>query len=146
MGKNMKEVFRNRVGRIIIERDMVQVLDEISWKKLQEAVRGLPFPPPYVLKDVCEEKQEYHKFEDDVYYWGDWSDEALLNGNFFAIEWIKVRPRYKQKQGRLVNDKIIDERGKFKEILEKCNIPFNEEDNMFIIYGYQRRQILESPQ
>ena len=87
-----------------------------------------------------------HKFEDDVYYWGDWSDEALLNGNFFAIEWIKVRPRYKQKQGRLVNDKIIDERGKFKEILEKYNIPFNEEDNMFIIYGYQSRQVLEDSQ
>lgn len=142
----MEEVFRNRVRQIIIERNMVQVLDEISWKKLQEAVSGLPFPPPYVLKDICEEKQEYHKFENDVYYWGDWSDEALLNGNFFAIEWIKVRPRYKQKQGRLVNDKIVDETRKFKEILEKYKIPFNEEDNMFIIYGYQSKQVLEGSQ
>ena len=112
-------------------------MNDTKWKELQNAVGDLPFPPPYVLTRVGEEKCVCHVFDQDVWYVGDWSDEALLWGDFYAIEWMKVRPRRKEHRGRLVSGKILDETEAFCAILQKFNIPFEEENGAFIIYGYR---------
>lgn len=40
------------------------------------------------------------------------------------------------KQGRLIADEIIDETEEFISILKKYNIPYEEDNGCFIIYGY----------
>jgi len=114
-------------------------MSNTKWRELQNAIDDLPFPPPYVLKDVCEEANVPY-FDKDVSYWGDWSDEALYNwGDYFAIEWIKVRPRYTKCQGRLVPETIAgDATEEFLTILKKYNIPFEEDNGVFIIHGYRK--------
>lgn len=89
------------------------------------------------MKTVLEAETEQHRFDEDVTYWGDWSDEALLWGEYYAIEWLKVRPRHRKHRGQLVPDEIIDETEEFIAILKEHNIYFEEQDGTFIIYGYQ---------
>ena len=112
-------------------------MNNTKWKELKNAVDDLPFPPPYVLKNVFEEEENVPKFDEDVSYLGDWSNEAFNWGDYFAIEWIKVRPRYKKHRGRLVPDEIVDETEEFLCILKKFNIPFEEQDGVYTIYGYR---------
>jgi len=52
-------------------------MKNIKWMELQNAVKKLPFPPPYVLKNICEKEDDYHKFDTDINYLGDWSNEVL---------------------------------------------------------------------
>lgn len=136
-GEMMKETPRERVRRIVSEKNLFSVMNDTKWRELQNSVRELPFPPPFSLKNVCVDEKAVHKFNEDVSYWGDWSDESFFWGDFFAIEWIKVRPRYKKHQGQLIADKIIDETKQFVEILTKYNIPYEEDNGAFIIYGYK---------
>jgi len=105
---------------------------------------GLPFCPPFVIKSIDEEETAYHQFDEDVHYSGDWGLylDNYLGGDiyavpYYAVEWIKVRPRCLKHQGRLIPDKIIDETEAFTAILEKYNIPYQEQDGYFIIYGYK---------
>lgn len=51
---------------------------------------------------------------------------------------MKVRPRYIKRMGKLVPSKIIDETYEFKILLNECNIPFEEQNGTFIIYGYRK--------
>lgn len=63
--------------------------------------------------------------ENDSYYAGDWGIylDNYLGGDidatpFYAVEWIKVRPRRLEHQGRLIESKVIDETDQFLEILQ----------------------------
>ena len=134
----VKNAIKKNVLKIVSSKNMIKVLDELKWKILQNSIKELPFPPPYVIKDIRESEQSYHEFSEDVWYWGDWSNEALLNGNLFAIEWIKVRPRYIKKYGKLIPNKVIDETNEFMDMLNKHQIPFEKYNDIFMIYGYKK--------
>ena len=82
--------------------------------------------------------------ENDSYYAGDWGIylDNYLGGDidatsFYAVEWIKVRPCRLEHQGRLIESKVIDETDQFLEILQKLNIPYDEQNGTYIIYGYR---------
>jgi len=128
---------KKEVMAIVSQKGMYSCMNDTKWKELQTAMDGLPFPPPYVLKTVCEEETAQHKFDNDVWYIGDWSDEALLWGDFYAIEWVKIRPCYTEHQGRLIPDKLIDETEDFLTVLKKINVPFEEQNGTYTIYGYR---------
>lgn len=116
---------------------MYSVMNNTKWRELQNSmIKELPFPPPYVLKTIGEKEDESHQFNKDVWYTGDWSDDALCAGEFKKIEWLKIRPRHIVHQGRLVPDKIEDETELFIEILNKHNIFFEENNGCFKIPGY----------
>lgn len=71
----MNHQLKENVSQIISKKNMVSNVSESQWKILQRDIKKLPFPPPYIIKNVCENEQEYHDFKEDVWYWGDWSNE-----------------------------------------------------------------------
>lgn len=119
-------------------------MNTTKWRKVKKIIGELPFQPPFVIKEIDEAETAYHMFDQDVYYVGDCGLylDNYLGGDmdatpYFAVEWVKVRPRILQEQGRLVPPKVIDETQLFVEGLKKCNIPFEESDSSIIIYGYR---------
>jgi len=131
---------KEKVMNVVSLKGLYSCMNNTKWKELQNAINGLSFPPPYVLKDICEEEADVPKFDKDVNYWGDWSDEAIYNwGDYFAIELIKVRPRYTKRQGHLMPEIIADDvTEEFLAILKKFNIPYDVDDGVFTIYGYRK--------
>jgi hypothetical protein len=137
-----KEKAKEKVMKVITKSGMYSCMNDTKWKELQNAIDDLPFPPPYVLKDVCEDESNVPAFDKDVDYWGDWSDEGLYDwGNYFAIEWIKVRPRYTKRHGQLLPEVIAEDITiDFLKILEKYNIPYEEDCGVFTIFGYKKNK------
>lgn len=129
---------------IVEKRGLCSMMNNTKWKELKQGISELPFLPPFVIKDVGEEETEYHQFNEDVYYTGDWGLylDYYLGGDiyatpFYAVEWIKIRPRLLKRQGRLIEDKIVDETGEFIDVLKAFNISFEEQNGTYIIYGYR---------
>lgn len=134
---------KEKVLKIVVEKNMYSIMNNTKWRELKQGISELPFQPPFVIKAVDEDETLYHQFNKDVWYHGDWGLylDGYLGGDmfatpFYAVEWIKVRPRYLKRQGRLIADKIIDETEGFRFILKKYNIPYEEENGCFLIYGY----------
>lgn len=131
--KSMKE----KILKVISEKQMHSVMNNTKWMELQRAVKTLPFPPPYQMKYVDMETLYPETFTKNIWYWGDWSNEALIP--FYAIEWVRVQPIiYKKHTGMLTTDEIIDETKEFVLVLNKYSIPYEEENGTYIIYGYKR--------
>ncbi len=135
---------KEKVLSIIQEKGYYSLMNSTKWQALKAGVSKLPFQPPYVIKGIDELETEYHKFDKDVFYTSDWGLylDNYLGGDmyatpFFVVEWIKVRPRILKSQGRLIPNKVIDITEKFISILKECNIPFEEDNGVFIIYGYK---------
>ncbi len=98
----------------------------------------MPFPPPYILKFLFEEEAVGEKyFYKDVNYLGDWYNGFAIEGHYFngvfAVEWIKVRPRYLKFRGQLLESEVISAECEFIEILKRYSIPY---DGVYCIYGY----------
>lgn len=131
--RKIYNAFKEEIFEIIEEKNMFSVMNNTKWKELQSGVDKLKFPPPYVMKEVTDKSEK--EFFYDVTWLGDWSDEVLTP--FFKIEYIKVRPRCLKHQGMLADPLVIDETMEFVRILKKFNIPYEEEEGTYIIYGYR---------
>ncbi|MBQ6797486.1 MAG: hypothetical protein IJP10_05660 [Clostridia bacterium] len=138
------EKHKQKIRMIIQNKGMCSMMNNTKWRELKKEITELPFLPPFVIKSVDEEESTYHQFDEDVYHTGDWGLylENYLGGDiyatpFYAVEWIKIRPRLLKHQGRLVESKVIDETDEFLEMLKKFNIPFEEQNGTYIIYGYK---------
>ncbi len=129
------DILKDEVMKIVSEKQLSSVMDTKQWRALQDAVRTLPFPPPYQLKCVNVKAPKPEVFDHDMWYWGDWSDEALTP--FYAIEWICVRPTYKKHRGRLIGDALIDETSEFVSALDRHAIPYITYNGAYFIYGYR---------
>jgi hypothetical protein len=132
---NLKE----QVERIVHQKGLASIMNDTKWLELQESVKKLPFPPPYIQKLVLDET-DYKKLilSDAPQYLGDWTpfyNEGLPL--FFEIEWMKIRPRYARYRGRLVKPEILDESEQFEQILKECFIPYEEDSGTFTIFGYK---------
>lgn len=139
------EKYKAKIKKLIQDKGLCSVMNNTKWKELKKGISELPFLPPFVIKSVDEEETEYHHFDKDEYYTGDWglSLDNYLGGDiyavpFYAVEWIKIRPRILEHQGRLIESKVIDETEKFLAILIKYSIPYEEQDGTYIIYGYRK--------
>lgn len=139
-----EEKNRKQIMSIIETKGLCSIMNNTKWKELKKGIAELPFCPPYVIKRVDEEELPYHQFDEEVFYQGDWGLylENYLGGDmyatpFYAVEWIKVRPHYKKHRGRLIPDEIIDETEAFLSILERYNIPYEEDNGTYTIYGYR---------
>jgi hypothetical protein len=133
------EKWKANVTEILARKQLSPTMNDTKWLELQKAVVSLPFPPPYICKQVTDEGSErIGELEDAPRYVGDWSnfwEEGLPL--FFDIEWLKVRPRHGIYCGRLVADEILDETEKFVAILNKYSIPYESENGTITIYGYK---------
>ena len=135
---------KKNVLKIIEQKGLCSVMNTTKWKELKKVVSELPFQPPFVIKEVDEEVTSYHTFDQDERHEGDWGLylENYLGGDlfatpYFAIEWVKVRPRILKTQGRLIADKVVDETEAFIKGLNQYGIPYEEQDGTVIIYGYK---------
>ncbi len=138
------ERYKAKIKRIIESKGLYSTMNNTKWRELKEGVSELPFMPPFVIKAVDEEETEYHEFTHDVYNTCDWGLylNNYLGGDiyaipYYAIEWIKVRPRILKHQGRLIESKLIDETEEFISMLRSYNIPYVETNGTYIIYGYR---------
>jgi hypothetical protein len=139
---------KEKIMEIISEKGMYSCMNNTKWRELKKGIEALPFEPPYAVKTVNEEENESHKFGKDVSHLGDWGDfegdnidelgSDMIRIPFYAVEWIKVRPRYTKHQGRLLPEVIVEDITEdFLAILIKHNIPYEEDNGAFIIHGYR---------
>lgn len=127
--------FKEQVDAELSKRGLVSVMNDTKWAELQGAVRReLPFSPPFQLKVVLRSEPEPEHFESDVDYLGDWSDECL--SPFYAIEWLRIRPRYLHRRGRLIAPEEKSVEPAFTEILRRYSIPYRRDGDTIRIYGY----------
>ena len=93
----------------------------------------MPFPPPYQRKDITAQEPFPLKFDNDVDYWGDWTEGIRP---FHSIEWIRVRPRYLKARGRLIAPATVDESDQFLSIIERMKIPYTIDGDTVTLYGF----------
>ena len=139
----MKDL-KTQVNEVIAKRGLGSCMNNTKWCELREGmVNEMPFPPPFILKTVLEETcPDEPFFQSDVSYWGDWGEDFLCYpatgaNRWFVIEWVKVRPRYLERRGRLLAPRLIDASAQFEAILRKYHIPFERQDDVYCIYGYR---------
>jgi hypothetical protein len=135
---------KETVHNIIVQKGLSSVMNDTKWLKLQKAIDSLPFPPPfserlltytddYPISPMVEGLRTcYGNCHGN---WSSFWEEGLAP--FFVIEWLKVKPRYAKYRGRLVADEIFDETEEFVALLKKLSIPYEEENGLFMIYGYK---------
>lgn len=137
----MQSNFKDKVFHIIRKRNLCSYMNNTKWTELISAVKNeMPFPPAFSIKYLTQETvtQNDDIGTEDVYYWGDWDGENFPTQEFyFNIEWIKVRPRYLKHIGKLTASELVDGSKIFEEILYKYNIPYDEKDGLYCIYGYR---------
>lgn len=138
----MSKTLKEKALKIAEERNLCSYMNDTKWNELRSAVlNDLPFPPPYIMKTLFEANcPEEKNFQHDVWYQGDWYEGLTYKNYFnggFAVEWIKVRPRYLKHRGQLIEPEIIDETEEFEEILRRYDIPYDIENGMYCIYGYK---------
>lgn len=115
-------------------RGLASFMNQTRWTALCRAVAGeLPFPPPFQLQDLLAPPQSLWP-SDEVYHWGDWSQESLEP--VLSIEWIRVVPRYLKHRGMLVSPEIIDCTAQFRDLAARLRLPWREDDRGIWIYGY----------
>jgi hypothetical protein len=125
----------HQVNVEVAKRGLVSVMNDTKWAELQGAIRReLPFGPPYQIKVVLNPHPEPEHFETDVEHWGDWSDECL--SPFYEIEWLRVRPRFLRRRGRLIAPEVQSVESEFMAILYRFRIPYRRDSETVWIYGY----------
>ncbi|TCD29018.1 hypothetical protein EZ456_02335 [Pedobacter psychrodurus] len=132
-------VEKEKIRKIVTKKGLSSVMNDTKWLKLQNAIKQLPFPPPYIEKLIIEDKTyEEVKISKTPHWLGNW--EPFYNEGmylFFTIEYIKVRPCYAEHRGNLVAPKIFDETEEFKNLLKELHIPYEEDEGIFTIFGYR---------
>lgn len=137
---------KEEVRRIIQQRNLCSYMNDTKWNKLRTAmINDMPFPPPYIIKFLFEETDDETVgnasfCREDVYYQGNWHSGFAVENYFngaFAIEWIKVRPRYLKHRGKLVEPEIINAEEEFLKILKRYSIYYEENNGVYCIYGYK---------
>ena len=134
---------KEKVKKIIEQRKLCSYMNDTKWNELRNAMMNeMPFQTPYIVKFLFDEKcYEESEFRNDLFHTADWyyslSIEGQLFNASFAIEWIKVRPGYLKKTGKLTEPQVISAETEFVAILKKYNIPFEEDNGIYCIYGYR---------
>lgn len=130
MNKEDKHKLRTRLE--IEKRGLTSIMNNTKWRAFCDAMyEALPFPPPYIRKDVL--NNDAQPFDEDVWYIGNY-DEGIHP--FYSIEWIAVRPRRLISRGRLVKNELESIEAQFIEVLKKYHIPYQHKEDVFFIYGY----------
>jgi hypothetical protein len=125
-----------KVRRAIEERGLTSHMNDTKWRKLCEAVaEELPFPPPYQAKLLVSDGPEPAELEPSPSHYGDWAVTPESSMGVF-IEWLRVAPRISVHVGGLMAPRVQDCSEALRHLLKRMNIPFNERDGFFIIYGH----------
>ena len=85
-------------------------------------------------------------FESDVWYLGDWNNECLKP--FYAIEWLRIRPRYLRHCGQLIEPDVENIEPELLSLLHRHHILYQKDGDTILVYGYAREtaSLLEGSQ
>lgn len=137
--QDVLDKLRDDVRQLVNQRQLISEMNDSRWIALQQAVSHLPFPPPFLLKQVTDTQAPEYDLQSKIPSWtGDWTnyyEEGMPP--FFMIEWIKVRAQLSRHRGRLIADEIIDATEEFRAILLKLRLPYTEDNGIFTLYGYR---------
>lgn len=136
----MSADLKEKVRRIVSERGLCSCMNDTKWNELRNAMMTeMPFQPPYTVKFLFDTVTD--DFTEDVYHTMDWHYAYAIEGEAFngafAIEWVKIRPRYLKARGRLTGPEVISAETELEDILKKYSIPYEAEDGVYCIYGYK---------
>ncbi len=142
----MQEHLKKQAFNIVRKRSLCSYMNDTKWNELRNAMLyEMPFPPAYVVKTLFENKCPEEKSLLKPTYYGDWY-EGFAYGEYFnggfAIEWLKINPRFLKHRGCLIKPEVIDASHDLENILEKYNIPYEKQNYIYCIYGYGQGVIL----
>ena len=96
----------------------------------------MPVKIPYALRTLFDEEEVNEDFFGICY-----CPECFNGYNFKSIEWVKVKSIFCERRhlGRLVEDEEIwhNFEKELIEMLKKYSIPYEAENGIYTIYGYQ---------
>lgn len=131
--------YKERVFKIVEEKGLGSYMNDSKWLKLQKEITKLDFTPAYLEKLVTDNEFRYANVDtENISFSGNWAPYYMEGMPlFFDIEYLIIVPRRKKHVGKLVNDKTVDISKELKDILIKNNIPFETDNNNFVVYGYK---------
>jgi len=154
-----KKSRKERVLELVEQRGLVSFMNNTKWFELKRAViEEMSFQPRYYWKLVDgvldADDENFARTLNAYSYLGEdiWADKYTPDDHlswdcfatpFWTIEWIKIVPKKREvlHSGRLIETKIseisIDATDQFVKILERYNIPYEEENGVYTIYGYR---------
>ncbi|MGN4125509.1 DUF6678 family protein [Lysinibacillus sphaericus] len=121
---------------IMNERQLISLMNKTKWGRLTEGIASLAFPPAFQMKLLTEPEPFPPQFYEHITYHGDWQHLETESYSTSNIEWLKIRPYYYKKQGQLLPDQKIDCHLTLGELLKNSNIPFQKENEDYIVFGY----------
>ena len=133
----MTDSLKRKVFNIIRQRNLCSYMNDTKWEELRYSMYyDMPFPPPYDIKYIDIDHSTGYDINKDMYCEGAWYEPFLLY-DYSLIEWIKIKPVILKHRGALISPEVIDATKELINILEKYNIPYEKENNIFTIYGYK---------
>ncbi|TCI22300.1 DUF6678 family protein [Exiguobacterium sp. SL-9] len=128
---------RQKVLRVIEERQLTSVMNKTKWEELRRAVAPeclseAPYQIKYVLEDTPD--SEYLSKTADLS--SDWDDG--FPDPTASIEWMRILPIVKEARGSIMEPEIHDVTDEFHHILRRLKIPFVMEGEIICIFGYVR--------
>lgn len=133
--KNQKaEQYKEKINNYLGINGYYSLMNNTKWRRLLTSISILKFPPAYCIKRIFTKKIE--ELNRKPTYWGDWSYENFYP--FFDIELLQITPYYYKYQGKLIDDREIDETEDMITLLEKCRIFYEQKQKIIIIYDYKK--------
>ena len=119
-----------RLSDILIKNNYSPRLNTTKWREIVSLLTTIPnYNPNVNIKSLTDESN-------NGLFSPVWWSEIELQVGFEYIEWLKINPIKKTYIGRLVEDKKEDFSEIIKKGLDKYAIPYEMENEIFVIYGY----------
>lgn len=127
----MLKACTEQARRIIQQRQLCSYMNKTKWQELFCAIRAeLPVLPPYQFRFLTTPAQT--ESDRDFFWWGTWDDEAFpTEAYYFNIEWIRILAVCKMPGKQVCVSAQLD------TILNRFNIPYEKENDVYTIYGYK---------
>jgi len=119
----------NKLSNIIKDKNYFPRLNTTKWHEIVSVLTNIPDYDPNVNIKLLTDKDNNDSFSP---VW--WSE--VERDRFECIEWLKIDPIKRTYVGRLVKDKKEDFSKIIKQGLDKYTIPYEMENEIFVIYGY----------
>lgn len=136
------EKLREMTSQAAQAKGLESCMSEEKWDILRRAMsEEMPFEPFYVVKFLVDEfpagdMNELHSPARPCSWHEAYVFEDIFNASF-AVEWVKISPRYLKQRGRLIDPEVISAEDEFRGIMEKYSIPFEEEKGVYTIFGWR---------
>lgn len=116
------------------QRALTSVMNNTKWNSLEEAIyRELAFAPAFQSKYILDAEPSPLKFEQDVFYLGDWES---LSFAWYNIEWVRVKPRLLEHTGKYTVPNVLSIEDEWVNLLQRLHIPYIHKEHDYWIYGY----------